>query len=155
MDFLKLAIEKALEGMNKGELPIGAVIVKDGEVIACCHNEKEMKNDPTAHAEILAIREASKNLGDWRLNGCEMYVTLEPCPMCISAIAQSRLDRVHIGTYNKDMGACGTVIDLAKSYELKTNVDLVWKCSDECRELLQKFFIKRRKENKANDKNDL
>lgn len=148
MDFLRIAIEKAVEGMEKGELPIGAVIVKNGEIIASCHNEKEMRNDPTAHAEILAIREATKVLGDWRLNGCEMYVTLEPCPMCISAIAQSRIDRVYIGTYNRDMGACGTVIDLAKNYELKTNVDLRWLCSDECKELMQSFFIKRRNENK-------
>lgn len=150
MNFLSLAIEKAREGMEKGELPIGAVIVKENEIISACHNEKEEKNDPTAHAEILAIREASRILGDWRLNGCEMYVTLEPCPMCISAIAQSRIDKIHIGTYNKEMGACGTVIDLAKSYELKTRVDIEWKCSDECRELIQSFFINRRRENKSN-----
>jgi len=106
-DFMKIAKEEAVLGMNKGEIPVGAVIVNNGVIIGKAHNLKETLNDSTAHAEILAIKEACKNIGSWRLNGAEMYVTLEPCPMCASAIYQSRISKLHIGTFNKDMGACG------------------------------------------------
>ena len=93
-DFMKIAKEEAILGMNKGEIPVGAVIVKNGVIIGKAHNLKETLNDSTAHAEIIAIKEASKNIGSWRLSGTEMYVTLEPCPMCASAIFQSRNNRI-------------------------------------------------------------
>ena len=145
VDFMKFAKEEAILAMNKGEIPVGAVIVKDGVVIGKAHNLKETLNDSTAHAEILAIKEASKYIGNWRLNGAEMYVTLEPCPMCASAIAQSRISKVYIGTFNKDMGACGSVINLLDNRGLNSFVDIKWVYDDECSELLTRFFDNRRK----------
>jgi tRNA(adenine34) deaminase len=143
--FMKLAKEEAVLAMNKGEIPVGAVIVKDGVVIGKAHNLKETLNDSTAHAEILAIKEASKYIGNWRLNGAEMYVTLEPCPMCASAISQSRISKIYIGTFNKDMGACGSVINLLDNRALNSFVDIKWVYDDECSELLTRFFDNRRK----------
>lgn len=147
MDFIDVAKLEALLAMEKGEIPVGAVIVKDGMIIGKAHNLKESLKDGTAHAEILAIREATKYINDWRLNGCEMYVTLEPCPMCASAIVQSRISKIYIGTFNKDMGACGSVIDLLDNRRLNSFVDVKWLYDEECANLLIKFFDDRRKNN--------
>lgn len=144
-DFMKFAKQEAILGMNKGEIPVGAVIVKDGVIIGKAHNLKETLNDSTAHAEILAISEASKYIGNWRLNGAEMYVTLEPCPMCASAIFQSRISKVYIGTFNKDMGACGSIINLLDNRRLNSFVDVKWVYDQECSELLTRFFDNARK----------
>lgn len=144
-DFMKIAKEEAILAMNKGEIPIGAVIVKNGVIIGKAHNLKETLNDSTAHAEILAIKEASKNIGSWRLNGTEMYVTLEPCPMCASAIYQSRISKLYIGTFNKDMGACGSVINILDNRELNSFVNVKWVYDEECSIMLTKFFRNRRK----------
>lgn len=149
MDFMKIAKEQAMLAMEKGEIPVGAVIVKNGVVIGKGHNLKETLNDITAHAEILAIREASKYIQDWRLNGTEMYVTLEPCPMCASAIAQSRISKVYIGTFNKDMGACGSIMNLLDNRRLNCFVDVKWVYDEECSDLLVQFFNRKRK-NKSN-----
>ena len=137
MEFIQIAKEEAYAAMNEGEIPVGAVIVKDGEVISRSHNLKEQLHDPTAHAEILAIKEACKVIGDWRLDGCDMYVTLEPCPMCASAIGQSRIDRVYVGTFNKDMGACGSIINLLDSRRLNSFVDIKWLYDKECSKILE------------------
>ena len=145
VDFMEFAKEEAILAMNKGEIPVGAVIVKNGVIIGKAHNLKETLNDSTAHAEILAIKEASKHLGNWRLNGAEMYVTLEPCSMCASAIVQSRLSKVYIGTFNKDMGACGSVINLLDNRGLNSFVDIKWIYDEECSALLTRFFDNRRK----------
>ena len=145
MNYLDIAKEEAHIAMIEGEIPVGAVIVKDGVVIARAHNLKEQTHDPTAHAEILVIRKATEILGDWRLDGCEMYVTLEPCSMCASAIGQSRIDRVYIGTFNKDMGACGSVINLLDSRRLNSFVDVKWLYDDECSKIMEKFFAINRK----------
>lgn len=145
IEFLEVAKEEALLAMEKGEIPVGAVIVKDGVIIGKAHNLKETLKDGTAHAEILAIKEAAKYVDDWRLNGCEMYVTLEPCPMCASAIVQSRISKIYIGTFNKDMGACGSVIDLLDNRRLKSFVDVKWLYDQECADLLINFFNSRRK----------
>ena len=145
VDFMEIAKEEAILAMNKGEVPVGAVITKDGVVIAKAHNLKETLNDNTAHAEILAIKEASKHIGNWRLNGAEMYVTLEPCAMCASAISQSRLSKVYIGTFNKDMGACGSVINLLENRRLNSFVDIRWVYDEKCSELLANFFKNKRK----------
>lgn len=144
IDFFNVAKEEALLAMHKGEIPVGAVIVKNGVIIGKAHNLKETLNDSTAHAEILAIKEAAKYTGDWRLNGTEMYVTLEPCPMCASAIVQSRISKVYIGTFNKDMGACGSVINLLESRELNSFVNIKWLYDEECSDMLVKFFYNRR-----------
>ena len=145
VDFMEVAKEEAILAMNKGEIPVGAVIVKDGVIIGKAHNLKETLKDSTAHAEILAIKEASKYIGNWRLNGAEMYVTLEPCPMCASAISQSRISKVYIGTFNKDMGACGSLINLLDNRGLNSFVDIKWIYDEECSALLTKFFESRRK----------
>ncbi|EHI96800.1 CMP/dCMP deaminase zinc-binding [Clostridium sp. DL-VIII] len=144
-DFLELAKEEARIAMSKGEIPVGAVIVKDGVVIGKAHNLKETLKDSTAHAEILAIKEASKYIGDWRLGGTEMYVTLEPCPMCASAIVQSRISKIYIGTFNKDMGACGSVINLLDDMRLDNFVSTKWLYDSECSKMLTEFFDNRRK----------
>ncbi|OOM16720.1 nucleoside deaminase [Clostridium saccharobutylicum] len=146
IDFMEIARKQAVLAMEKGEIPVGAVIVKGGEVIAKAHNLKETLNDTTAHAEILAIRKASKFLGDWRLNGTEMYVTLEPCPMCASAIVQSRISKLYIGTFNKDMGACGSTINILDNRRLNSFVNVEWTYDDKCSDLLVEFFDKRRKQ---------
>ena len=146
MEFMKIAITEAIKGKNKGEIPVGAIIVKNGEIIAKAHNLKETLKLSTAHAEILAIEEACKKIDNWRLTGCEMYVTLEPCAMCASAIAQSRISKVYIGTFNKDMGACGSILNLLDYNMLNSFVEVKWCYDKECSEILTEFFCKRRKD---------
>lgn len=119
-DFMSEAINKAKE--SGADVPVGALIVKDGEVIASAHNEREKTNDPSAHAEILAIKKASEILGNWRLDECELYVTLEPCPMCAWAILQSRIKAVYFGSYDAQYGAFGSAIDLRELANSKINV---------------------------------
>ena len=145
MNYMEIALEEAKKAYSKGEVPIGAVIVKDGAIIARSHNLKETLKSAIAHAEILAIEEASKRIGDWRLNGAEMYVTLEPCSMCASAIAQSRISKLHIGTFNKDMGACGTILNILDYDIFNSYVTINWCYNKECSELISKFFHERRK----------
>ncbi len=126
-----------------GEIPVGAIIVKDGEILAETFNQKEVLNDVTAHAEILAIREAEKKFGRWRLDDCEMYVTLEPCPMCAWAIINSRIKTVYFGAYDHNYGALGSAIDLRKlaNSKLKVYGGIMEK---ECTEVLDEFFDKMR-----------
>lgn len=145
MSYMKIALEEAKKAYSKGEVPIGAVIVKNDEIIAKAHNLKETLKSAIAHAEILAIEEASKKIRDWRLNGCEMYVTLEPCSMCASAIAQARISKLHIGTFNKDMGACGTILNILDYDIFNSYVEINWCYNKECSELISKFFYEIRK----------
>lgn len=146
MDYMEIALSEAEIAFDKGEIPVGAVVVKDGIVIGRGHNLKESKKDPTEHAEIIAIKEACKTIGDWRLNGCEIYVTLEPCPMCAAAIVQSRVSRLYIGTFNKDIGACGSVINIIDNRSLNSFVHTIWSYDERCSEILQRFFKSRRTE---------
>ncbi len=145
MSYMKIALAEAKKAYSKGEVPIGAVIVKNDEIIAKAHNLKETLKSAIAHAEILAIEEASKKINDWRLNDCEMYVTLEPCPMCASAIAQARISKLHIGTFNKDMGACGTILNILDYDIFNSYVEINWCYNKECSELISKFFYEIRK----------
>ena len=139
--FMKEAIKEAKKAYAKLEVPIGAVIVKNGKIIARGHNQKEEKADTTMHEEIIAIKKASKKIGAWRLNGCEMYVTLEPCPMCAGAIINARLDKIYIGTMDEKNGACGSVTNVLEEYKQNYSVqkeeDIYQK---ECEEIVKKFF---------------
>ena len=139
-------MERAIKAAENaaGEIAVGAVIIKDGEVIASACNQKEALKDVTAHAEILAIREAEKKLEGWRLDDCEMYVTLEPCPMCAWAIVQSRIKTVYFGSYDTNYGALGSVLDVRKlsGSKLKVYGGIM---ETECDELLKKCFENLRK----------
>lgn len=139
--FMKSALKEAEKSYDKEEIPVGAVIVKDGKIIARGHNLKETKNDTTNHAEIIAIRKASKKLKSWRLRGCTMYVTLEPCTMCAGALIQARLDKVVIGTMDEKTGACGSVLNVLEDYKFNHKVEIEKGVMEkECKEILQKFF---------------
>ena len=140
-EFMQVALKEAKKAYKKLEIPVGAVIVKNGEIIAKAHNIKEEKKDTTKHAEIIAIQKASKKLESWRLNDCELYVTLEPCPMCAGAIIQSRIKKVYIGTLDEKTGACGSVLNLFKDYKFNHNVEVEYGIlKNECEENLKKFF---------------
>lgn len=133
---------RALEAAKKakGEITVGAVIVKDGKVIASAFNQKEALNDVTAHAEILAIKEAAQKLKSWRLDNCELYVTLEPCPMCAWAIVQSRIKTVYFGSYDTNYGAFGSAFDVrqfANNSKLKVYGGIM---EEECDKLLAECF---------------
>ena len=139
--FMKEALKEAKKAYNKLEIPVGAVIVKDGKIIARAHNIKEEKQDTTKHAEIIAIQKASKKLETWRLNDCEMYVTLEPCAMCAGAIIQARLKKLYIGTMDTKTGACGSVLNLLKDFKFNHNVELeTGVLKDDCEQILKSFF---------------
>ena len=124
--FMKEAIKQAKKAYDKEEIPVGAVIVKDGKIIARGYNKKEEKKDTTQHAEIIAIQKASRKIGAWRLQDCEMYVTLEPCAMCTGALIQARLKRVYIGTMDPKTGACGSVLNLLEDYKFNHKVCLLY-----------------------------
>lgn len=136
-NFMQKAIDIAKK--SGADVSIGALIVRNGMIIASCHNEKEKNNDATAHAEISAIKKASLILNRWRLDDCEMYVTLEPCPMCAWAILQSRIKTVYFGSYDKQYGALGSVMDLRKqaNSELKVYGGILEK---ECDNVINDFF---------------
>lgn len=138
--FMQRAIELANIAGNKGEVPVGAVIVKNGEIIAEGYNMREQKQNPLSHAEIEAINSASKKIGSWRLEDCEMYVTLEPCPMCTGAIINSRIKTVIFGAYDKNAGSMDSVINLC-DYPYNHKVEIYGGiCEDECTEILKNFF---------------
>ena len=138
-DFMSIALEEAKNSLN--DVPVGAVIVKDSEIIAKAHNRKEELNDVTAHAEILAIKEAENKLGNWRLDGAKLYVTLEPCPMCASAIINSRISEVYFGATDILYGALGGAIDLRKIFNSKLKVK-GGIMEEECAQLLKNFWRK-------------
>ena len=144
--YMKEALKEAKKAYNKLEIPVGAIIIKDGKIIARAHNIKEEKKDTTKHAEMIAIQKASKKLDSWRLNDCEMYVTLEPCSMCAGAIIQSRIKKVYIGTMDKKTGACGSVLNLLQDYKFNHMVEVEKEiCKDECEKILKDFFKELRK----------
>lgn len=139
--FMQEALKEAKKAAKKLEVPVGCVIVKDGEIIARAHNQKETKADTTKHAEIMAIQKASKKLEAWRLLDCEMYVTLEPCSMCAGAMIQSRIKKVYIGAMDEKTGACGSVLNLLQDYpfnhivEVESGIE-----TEECEKVLKDFF---------------
>ena len=142
--FMSMALSLAEKAAQNGDVPVGAVVVRNGEVIATAYNEREKGADATAHAEVLAIREACEVVGSWRLSDCELYVTLEPCPMCAGAIVNARIGRVYYGAKDSRVGAMGSVMDL-RAYPLFSKPEVVGGiCENECRDVLQAFFKDKR-----------
>lgn len=144
--YMSMAIEEAKKAYILDEVPVGAVIVRNGNIIAKAHNLRETLKDALAHAEILAIREACRVLNGWRLMGCDIYVTLEPCPMCAGAMVNSRINRVIFGAYDPRAGACGSLYNIANDVKLNHRVEIVsGVLEDECKAILQDFFKEKRR----------
>lgn len=148
--YMKKALAEAKKAYELGEVPIGCVIVSDGKIIGRGYNRRNTDKNTLSHAEITAIRKASKKVGDWRLEGCTMYVTLEPCQMCSGAIVQSRMDRVVIAAMNPKAGCAGSILNILKMEEFNHQVEITYDVlRDESSLLLQKFFKELRIRNKA------
>lgn len=151
--FMKEALKEAKKAYEKEEVPVGAVIVKDGKIIAKAHNLKESKNSSVCHAEILAINKACKKLGAWRLTDCDMYVTLEPCPMCAGALINSRIRKLYIGTSDEKTGACGSKINLLEDVIFNHKVEIERGIlQSDCEKILKDFFKFLRERNKNGKK---
>lgn len=143
--FMDKALNEAKIAKELNEVPVGAVIVKDNKIIASAHNLRENLKDPTAHAEIIAIKKASKILNNWRLCDCEMYVTLEPCPMCAGAIVQCRIKKLYIGTFDPTAGSCGSNINIVQNNALNSFIEVNWLYDKRCSDIIVDFFKDRRK----------
>ncbi len=143
--FMRLALREADRALEHEDVPIGAVLVRDGEVVAAAHNERELRQDPTAHAEIIALRGAAQAAGTWRLLDMVLYVTLEPCAMCAGAIVLARVPRVVFGASDPKAGACGSVLDVLGEARLNHRPDVAGGLlAEECGGLLSAFFASRR-----------
>lgn len=148
--YMKKALVQARHALDLGEVPIGCVIVCDGKIVGRGYNKRNTNKTTLAHAEIIAIDKASRKLGDWRLEGCTMYVTLEPCQMCSGALVQSRIDRVVIGAMNPKAGCAGSILNMLNRPEFNHQVETTYNvCSEESTAILQEFFKNLRKRNKA------
>ncbi|WP_018211945.1 tRNA adenosine(34) deaminase TadA [Desulfitobacterium hafniense] len=144
-DYMRLALEEAKIAFTQGEVPIGAVVVHEGEVIAKAHNEKELRQDPTAHAEVLAVQRATQALGVWRLSEATLYVTLEPCPMCAGSLVQARLKTLVFGAADLKGGAVGSVTNVLDVNRWNHRVEVVAGIlEEECAQILKDFFRKLR-----------
>lgn len=149
-EFMQLAIQQAIEAGAQGEVPVGAVVIKDGIVIGKGSNAPIAQHDPSAHAEIQAIREAAKHLGNYRLVDCTLYVTLEPCAMCAGAIQHARISKLVFGASDPKTGACGSVINLMAEEKLNHHTEVTGSVmAEQCGKLLSDFFASRRKSSKA------
>lgn len=143
--FMAEALKEAALAAEMGEVPIGAVIVRGDEIIAAAHNLVETSKDPTAHAEMLAIRQAAERLGGWRLTGCHMYVTVEPCSMCAGAIVWARIEKLFIGTDDPKGGACGSIFNIPQEKKLNHYTEIeTGLLREECSEIMKTFFKKLR-----------
>jgi len=148
-----LALEEARRAVEDGEVPIGAVVVYDGEIIARAHNLREGLQDPAAHAEMLAVREAARKLGRWRLKGTTLYATLEPCAMCAGALVLARIDRLVYGCEDPKAGACGSVLDIVREPRLNHRMEVMrGVLQEECQAVLKDFFANRRGESGVMEK---
>lgn len=148
-EFMRLAIEQAIKAGAQGEVPVGAVVLKDGIVIGRGSNAPIAQHDPSAHAEIQALREAAKHLGNYRLVDCTLYVTLEPCAMCAGAIQHARIARLVFGASDPKTGACGSVINLMAEEKLNHHTEVTGGImAEQCGKLLSDFFASRRKSSK-------
>lgn len=145
-DFMQEALREAEKALSIGEVPIGAVIERDGVIIGRGHNRTETSKDPTAHAEMIAIREAAQKLGGWRLLGCRMYVTTEPCSMCAGATILARIQKVYIGTPDPKTGACGSLMNILQDERLNHYVQIeTGIMQQQCEKIMKSFFQKLRK----------
>ena len=144
-DFMAEALKEARLALEAGEIPVGCIIVREGVIIGRGHNEKEGRRDPSAHAEVLAIRQACQWLNNWRLAGCQHYVTLEPCPMCASLITQSRIREVHVALHEVQSGALGTVLDLTHDPLNHIRLNVHWSYDERAQGLLDEFFVGKKK----------
>lgn len=143
--YMQAAIREAVTALEEEEVPVGAVIVREGQIIARAHNQRETLRDPTAHAEMIALTQAAAAVGDWRLSGCTMYVTLEPCAMCAGALVLSRIDRVVYGPAEPKTGACESLYHILEDPRLNHQVEVVSGfMEEECREVLRVFFARKR-----------
>ena len=148
---MRLALREAERAVEHDDVPVGAVLVRDGEVIAATHNERELRADATAHAEMLALREAARGASDWRLLDCVLYVTLEPCAMCAGAIVLARVERVVFGAWDDKAGMGGSVGDLLRHPRLNHRPEVTaGVCADASAALLAEFFAARRTEKREN-----
>ncbi len=144
-EYMRAALAQAERAFANGEVPVGAVVVKDGTIVAAGHNMRETLKDPSAHAEIIAMRTAAMALGDWRLSGCTLYVTLEPCPMCAGAVSQSRLNLLVYGAFDERTGCAGSVYELCGDPAVGGNTKIIGGVLEErCAELLSRFFQQKR-----------
>lgn len=150
LEFMQIALEEALKAVKEDEVPIGACIVKDGKVIAKAHNKREKKQNALLHAEIICINKACKKLKSWRLTGCDLYVTIEPCSMCAGAVINSRIDNVYFGGFDAKSGCFGSVYDFSKESKFNHRVNAEGGIKEkECVQLLKEYFvIKRIKQSK-------
>lgn len=147
--YMKAALKQAEKALALGEVPIGCVIVCDGKIVGRGYNRRNTNKTTLAHAELVAIDRASRKLGDWRLEGCTLYVTLEPCQMCAGAIVQSRIDRVVVGTMNPKAGCAGSILNILQMSAFNHQVELVTGVlREECTEILQSFFRDLRERNR-------
>ena len=151
-EFMLEAFKEAEKALSLGEVPIGAVIEKDGVIIGRGHNKTETDKDPTAHAEMIAIRDAAGKLGGWRLLGCRMYVTTEPCSMCAGAIVLARIQTVFIGTMDRKTGACGSLSNILQDERLNHYVQIeTGIMQQQCEKIMKSFFQKLRKKKSEED----
>jgi tRNA(adenine34) deaminase len=146
--YMREALREARRGYREDEVPVGAIVVRDGNVIARAHNRPLHLNDPAAHAEVLALRRAARKLGNYRLVGCTLYVTIEPCVMCVGAIVQARLARLVIGAEDPKAGACGSALSVLNHAKLNHRVEVqTGILAGECAGMLRDFFRQRRTKN--------
>ena len=149
-DYMRMALEQARKAAELGEVPIGAVVVRDGQVVSAACNSREMEHDPAGHAEFTALQQAAQRLGAWRLTGCTVYVTLEPCLMCAGLMINSRIDRCVYGAPDPKGGALGTLYDVSHDPRLNHEFEVTaGVLQDECAEVLRAFFRARRAARKA------
>jgi tRNA(adenine34) deaminase len=144
--FMRAALDEAAIAAEEDEVPVGAVIVHEGKIIARAHNQREKLSDNTAHAEMIALTQAATYLGSWRLCGCTIYVTLEPCPMCAGALVMGRVDKLIYGPADPKAGACGSIYNIVNDQRLNHRIEVTAGFMEEpCRKILQDFFSRKRK----------
>ena len=152
--FMRRALQEAAAAREEGEVPVGAVIVYEGVIIARAHNQRERLHDPTAHAEMIAITQAAEHLQAWRLAGCTVYVTLEPCAMCAGALVLARVDRLVFGAFDPKAGACGSVLDVVRESKLNHRIEIISGILElECGGILREFFQTRRISQEGSEEN--